>query len=204
MLNVRFDLVTHRHTTVIQPSQIGVDEAGRGAWAGPVSAAAVLWPDALDLPGLSDSKVLSPARRQALAALIKCSCSYAVVFVGAEEIDRVNILQATLAAMSAAVASLPATSSPVFIDGNRTPSDLPSATAVVRGDSLMKSIMAASILAKTERDSFMAGQDTLFRGYGFSVHKGYGVPEHIRALSSLGPSPIHRLSYKPVRNWTDL
>lgn len=179
----------------------GVDEAGRGPWAGPVTVAAVILnPDNIPA-GLGDSKQLSEAARDSLAPLIQATAlAWALVHVEADEIDRRNILAATMAGMCRAVAALSLQPDHALIDGNRTPPGLPCpSTTLVKGDGSSVSIAAASILAKTARDALMLQADIDFPGYGFGRHKGYGTPAHAGALSSLGPCPIHRMSFKPVK-----
>ncbi len=178
----------------------GVDEAGRGPWAGPVCAAAVILRPRARIAGLDDSKKLSPARREALAPVIKArALAWGVGFASVEEIAALNILHATGLAMRRAVEEL--TLAPVFalVDGNyRFPLPCPVKT-VVGGDGICASIAAASILAKTARDRLMAAMDGAYPGYGFAAHKGYGAPSHARALWELGPCEIHRLGWAPVR-----
>jgi ribonuclease HII len=176
----------------------GVDEAGRGPWAGPVSAAAVI----LDRPiaGLNDSKALSARRREELEPLIKARArAWGVGFASPEEIGRLNILGATGLAMLRAVAALSLIPAFALVDGNYAFALPCPVRTVVKGDSLCASIAAASILAKTARDRLMMEMDALHPGYGFAAHKGYGVPEHAEALARLGPCPIHRMSFAPVR-----
>jgi ribonuclease HII len=178
----------------------GVDEAGRGPWAGPVSAAAVILdPDRVP-DGVNDSKLLSPKARERLEVEIKaCAVAWAVGFASVEEIAVLNILHATGLAMRRAVEALHI--APVFalVDGNYA-FKLPCAVkTVVKGDAISVSIAAASILAKTARDRLMAEMDGLYPGYGFAAHKGYGAPVHGEALVRLGPCPIHRMSWAPVR-----
>lgn len=177
----------------------GIDEAGRGCLAGPVVAGAVILPPGYDLPGLTDSKKLSPRRRAVLAQAIKAQAvSWALGFSWPREIDRINILQATLAAMSRALCALRVQPDCVLVDGNRSfPSTLP-LTTVVGGDSIHACISAASILAKTFRDELLERMDERYPGYGLAVHKGYGTKEHLDALRRLGPSPVHRLTFKGV------
>lgn len=177
----------------------GVDEAGRGPWAGPVCAAAVIL-DPANLPdGINDSKKLSANARNNLFEEIIYHClAYHVVMVGAGEIDRLNILAATQVAMAQAVEGLSIAPSLALIDGNRMPSLPCPAIPIIGGDALSLSIGAASILAKVTRDRFMIQADHDFPGYGFARHKGYGVPEHAAALNTLGPCPLHRLTFKPV------
>ena len=179
--------------------QAGIDEAGRGCLAGPVVAGAVILPPDFDLPGLTDSKKLSPQRRTVLAQAIKAQAvSWALGFSWPGEIDRVNILQATLRAMSRALDALRIRPDLVLVDGNRPfPCPLPLRT-VVGGDALFPCISAASILAKTFRDELLSRMDERYPGYGLAVHKGYGTREHLAALRALGPSPTHRRSFRGV------
>ena len=179
----------------------GVDEAGRGPLAGPVVAAAVILDPARPIPGLDDSKRLSPQRREALDAEIRArAAGWAIARVDVDVIDTVNVLEATMLAMREAVARLVPAPERVLVDGNRCP-DLPCpAYAVVRGDATVAVIGAASILAKVARDREMAEMDRRYPGYGFSRHKGYGTRAHREALLRLGPSPIHRRSFAPVRS----
>jgi ribonuclease HII len=177
----------------------GVDEAGRGPWAGPVSAAAVILdPDRLP-EGINDSKKLSERARDALFdEIIEVAIASCVVMIDAPDIDRLNILRATHIAMAQAVEGLGIVPSLALIDGNRAPLLTCPAVTVIKGDSLSLSIGAASILAKVSRDRLMIQADADYPGYGFARHKGYGVPEHMAALENLGPCPLHRLSFKPV------
>lgn len=179
--------------------QAGIDEAGRGCLAGPVVAGAVILPPDFDLPGLTDSKKLSLQRRTVLAQAIKAQAvSWALGFSWPGEIDRVNILQATLRAMSRALDALRIRPDLVLVDGNRPfPCPLPLRT-VVGGDALFPCISAASILAKTFRDELLSRMDERYPGYGLAVHKGYGTREHLAALRALGPSPTHRRSFRGV------
>ena len=178
----------------------GVDEAGRGPWAGPVSAGAVILnPD--DLPaGINDSKALTHARREALEVEIKArALAWSVGFASVEEIDQLNILQATGLAMRRAVEALTIPPVAALVDGNyRFKLPCPVQT-VVKGDSLSLSIAAASILAKTARDRRMVELDGEYPGYGFAGHKGYNAPIHSAALKALGPCPAHRRSWAPIR-----
>lgn len=179
----------------------GVDEAGRGPWAGPVVAAAVIF-KAGAVEGVADSKKLSAAKRDALFDLI-CEQSYFGVGVATvEEIDQFNILQATFLAMRRAVAALPVRASAIVVDGNRNPGipDYPpdAVTTLVKGDSLMAEISAASIIAKVARDRMMLQLSERYPAYGFAKHSGYGVPQHMRALEQHGPCPAHRKSFAPV------
>lgn len=178
----------------------GVDEAGRGPLAGAVFAAAVILNPAQPIDGLADSKALSPTRRDTLAELIRArSLAWSVASASAEEIDAMNILQASLLAMARAVASLAVPPTEVWVDGMHRPRLALPCRAVVRGDSQVPAISAASILAKTARDAQMLALDAVFPGYGFARHKGYPTPEHLEAITRLGPCAIHRRSFAPVR-----
>lgn len=178
----------------------GVDEAGRGPLAGPVMAAAVVLDPRRPIEGLADSKRLSPDRREALARAIRAQAlAWAVACAEVEEIDSINILSASLLAMQRAVAGLALEPSLVLVDGNRAP-DLPcQVRAIVKGDASVPAISAASILAKVARDKLMGEMDRRYPGYGFARHKGYPTPAHLEALKRLGPSPIHRRSFAPVK-----
>ena len=178
----------------------GVDEAGRGPLAGPVVAAAVILNAACPIDGLADSKTLSAPRREALDGQIRThAAAWALGMASVEEIDRFNILQATLLAMQRAVQGLSIVPDLVLVDGNHAPRLSCPVRTVVRGDALIKSISAASILAKVARDAILRGLDAEYPGYGFAVHKGYPTAAHRRALQALGPSPVHRRSFGPVR-----
>ncbi len=183
------------------PSPVcGVDEAGRGPWAGPVSAAAVIL-DPERLPdGINDSKKLTAKARERLEGEIKaCAVAWSVAFATVEEIAELNILHATGLAMHRAVEGLPIRPVTALVDGNykfKLPCPI---RTVVGGDALSLSIAAASILAKTARDRLMTDMDNAYPGYFFALHKGYGAPKHIEALKSLGPSPIHRTGWTPIR-----
>ncbi len=177
----------------------GVDEAGRGPLAGPVTAAAVIL-GAEALPGLADSKVLAPARRERLAERIRAEAlAWAVAEASVAEIDHLNILGATLLAMERAVAALGRPPAHVLVDGDRCPRLACPAQAVIGGDASVAAISAASILAKQARDAVMIALDEAYPGYGFARHKGYGTAEHLDRLRRLGPSPVHRRSFAPVR-----
>ncbi|HSN34104.1 MAG TPA: ribonuclease HII [Ideonella sp.] len=178
----------------------GVDEVGRGPLAGPVVAAAVILDPARRIRGLADSKTLSAARREALAAEIhgKALC-VAIGSASVEEIDALNILQATLLAMRRAVESLRLTPVKVLVDGNQLPVLAVRAECVVGGDARVKAISAASIVAKVHRDALCLQLDALHPQYGFAQHKGYASPEHLAALRRHGASPVHRRSFAPVR-----
>ena len=181
--------------------QAGVDEAGRGPLVGSVFAAAVVLPDEYDLPGLTDSKKLGERRRDELAVLIKQQAlAWCVAAASVEEIDRLNILHATMLAMRRAVHGLERLPEKVWIDGNRVPPDLGcEAEAVIKGDSKVIQISAASVLAKTARDTEMYALAERYPQYGFERHKGYGTAEHLAALQRHGALPEHRRSFAPVR-----
>lgn len=174
----------------------GVDEAGRGPLAGPVCAAAVILPPYLEIPGLDDSKKLSDKRRRELFPIIKeQAICYGIGFASHEEIDEINILQATYLAMERALTQLSIKPDHVLIDGNRAKDfELP-ITTVVHGDSLSLNIAAASVLAKVTRDDYMLEMAAAYPQYGFDVHKGYGTKAHYAALQEYGPCPIHRMSF---------
>ena len=178
----------------------GVDEAGRGCWAGPVVAAAVILPSCWGPAHLDDSKRLSATRRESLLAEIQANAlCWGACAVSALTIDEENILQATLQAMSRAVRKLRPAPEVVLVDGRQVPPDLPCpAEAIVRGDGRSAAIAAASILAKVLRDRVMRAWDRFFPGYDFASNKGYGSPRHRSALGELGPCPLHRLTYRPV------
>lgn len=178
----------------------GVDEAGRGPLAGPVVAAAVILDPAQPINGLADSKALTARRRESLAAAIRArALAWALGVADVEEIDSINILQATLLAMQRAVAGLAVPPGRVLVDGNRLPRLECDAEAVVGGDASVAEIAAASILAKTARDATMRDLDRLYPLWGFAAHKGYPTPAHLAALRTHGPSPCHRRSFSPVR-----
>ena len=174
----------------------GVDEAGRGPLAGPVCAAAVILPPHLEIPGLDDSKKLSDKRRRELFPIIKeQAIAYGIGLASHEEIDEINILQATFLAMERAIAQLQVKPEYALIDGNRTKDfGLPVKT-VVKGDSLSANIAAASVLAKVTRDMLMEEAAVEYPGYGFEIHKGYGTRAHYDALREKGPSSIHRMTF---------
>ena len=174
----------------------GVDEAGRGPLAGPVCAAAVILPRDLEIPGLTDSKKLTDKKRRELFPIIKeKAIAYGIGFASEQEIDEINILQATDLAMERAIAQLEGKADLALIDGNRAKDfGLPVKT-VVKGDSLSASIAAASILAKVTRDDIMEAYAEEYPGYGFEIHKGYGTKAHYAALTEKGASPIHRMTF---------
>ena len=178
----------------------GVDEAGRGPLAGPVIAAAVILDPTERIPGLDDSKRLSPRQRMELDRVIReCAVSYSLARVDVDVIDATNILEATMYAMRVAVNGLDPAPAQVLVDGNRCPDLHCPVRAVVRGDALVPAISAASVLAKVARDREMIEMDHRYPEYGFARHKGYGTREHRHALLNFGPSPIHRRSFAPVK-----
>ncbi|WP_448658617.1 ribonuclease HII [Sphingomonas sp. CJ99] len=175
----------------------GVDEAGRGPLAGPVVAAAViLCPDGI--PGLDDSKKLTERRREALFALILAHCTVGIGVAQVEEIDRLNILWATMLAMERAVEGLGRDPAEVLVDGNRCPNWRWRSRWIVGGDAIEPCISAASIVAKVTRDRMMREADAAHPGYGWASNKGYGSAAHLTALRTLGPTPLHRRSFAPV------
>lgn len=183
----------------------GVDEAGRGPLAGPVVASAVILDPSARVRGIRDSKLIDHEERVELAIKIKQrSLAWAVAWADVEEIDTLNILQATHLAMRRALMGLRLRPAHVQVDGDRCPSFVGlgidcTFEAIIDGDALHTCIGAASILAKTTRDAMMTQLDRLYPSYGFATHKGYGTPAHCEVLRSLGPSPIHRRSFEPVR-----
>lgn len=191
-LGLDFDLV--------QELVAGVDEVGRGPLCGPVVTAAVILDPLRPIQGLNDSKKLSEARREVLFDEIQeKALAWCIARAEVEEIDRLNILHATMLAMQRAVEGLSVLPRLALIDGNRCPAlSVPSA-AVVQGDASVPAIAAASILAKVSRDREMQALDLVYPGYGLAGHKGYPTPAHLQALESLGPTPIHRRSFAPVR-----
>jgi len=194
---LEFDSIVRRQG---YSSLAGVDEAGRGPLAGPVVAAAVILPDGVELPEVNDSKKLSPAKREEIFEVIMATAL--AVGVGesdADLIDRINILQATLAAMKDAVALLTVKPDYILVDGiSKIPALLHQKT-VKKGDATSLSIAAASIIAKVHRDRLMKEYHEQFPEYGFAGHKGYGSPEHFKAIATYGPCPIHRLTFRGVR-----
>ncbi|MBE6979611.1 MAG: ribonuclease HII [Ruminococcaceae bacterium] len=174
----------------------GVDEAGRGPLAGPVCAAAVILPRGLELPGLNDSKKLTDKKRRELFPIIKeQAIAYGIGFASHEEIDEINILQATYLAMERALQQLEGKADFAIIDGNRAKDFGIPVRTVIKGDSLSASIAAASVLAKVSRDDIMLEMAEKYPEYGFEVHKGYGTKAHYEALRAHGHSPIHRMSF---------
>lgn len=182
----------------------GVDEVGRGCLAGPVVAAAVILDPNRPIKGLRDSKKLSAKKRDELAEEIKeKALAWSVAAMGPEVIDKINILQATLEAMKAAVEKLPVEPDFVQVDGNKLPKWKWLSEAIVKGDDKVEWISAASIIAKTTRDAYMCKIAKLYPQYGFENHVGYGTAEHIKALKAYGPTPIHRKTFAPVREVID-
>jgi ribonuclease HII len=178
----------------------GIDEAGRGPLAGPVVAAAVILDPARRIVGLADSKVLAPERREELAARIReRAIAWAVAEASVEEIDTLNILQATLLAMRRAVEQLGVAAEYALVDGNQMPRLCIPGRAIIAGDASERCISAASILAKTVRDARMRAADAQHPGYGFAQHMGYATPEHLDCLRRLGPCQLHRTTFAPVR-----
>jgi ribonuclease HII len=178
----------------------GVDEAGRGPLAGPVVAAAVILDARRPIAGLRDSKQLSPSRRDDLTVLIReRALGWSIAAASVEEIDRLNVLQASLLAMKRAIEALDPAAEAALVDGNQLPRLAIEARAVIGGDALEPAISAASILAKQYRDHLMAELDLMYPGYGFAEHAGYPTARHLRRLRELGPCGIHRRSFAPVR-----
>ena len=177
----------------------GVDEAGRGPLVGPVMAAAVILDPAQPIAGLADSKKLTPKSRERLDQEIRSKAiAFCVAQASAEEIDVLNILQATMLAMTRAVEGLRVSPSRIWVDGNRVPKLVVPARAVIKGDSLLDCISAASILAKVSRDHWCTQMDAEYPQYGFAQHKGYGTKAHMDALKTYGATPWHRRSFAPV------
>jgi ribonuclease HII len=188
------------HIAYHGPGLAGVDEVGRGPLAGDVVAAAVILDPARPIPGLRDSKKLSALRREALALLIKeQALAWAVARATVAEIDQLNILQAALLAMHRAVQALRPQPAYVLVDGNRLPRWEYASEPVVKGDDRVPAIAAASILAKVQRDGELLELERQYPGYGFAAHKGYPTAAHLKALHTLGVSPVHRRSFGPVR-----
>ena len=174
----------------------GVDEAGRGPLAGPVCAAAVMLPRGLDIPGLNDSKKLTEKKREELYDIICAGAvCYGVAFAGVEDIERLNILNATFLAMNRAIAQLSVPPQLALIDGNRDSGIEAPSRCIVKGDALCADIAAASVLAKVTRDRYMTALASEYPQYGFEKHKGYGTKQHYAAIREFGPSPAHRMSF---------
>ena len=179
----------------------GVDEAGRGPLAGPVTVAAVILDPNRPIEGLDDSKKLNEAKREALYPVIReRALAWSVIEIGIDEIDSLNILKATLTGMKRAVEALDPAPSMALVDGNRAPDLACEVRTIVQGDSLEPAISAASILAKVSRDRLMLEMHKRYPQYGFDRHKGYPTAEHMRLLEDFGPCEIHRRSFAPVRN----
>ena len=177
----------------------GVDEAGRGCWAGPVVAAAVVLPPAWNPAELDDSKRLTPRRRETLFLEIRASAlAWAACAISSAQIDRLNILRATLLGMSRCVARLDPPPDLVLVDGTHRPPVSVPVECLVKGDATSAAVAAASIVAKVVRDRLMTAWDRRFPGYGFASHKGYGAAAHRAALARLGPCPLHRRTFRPV------
>jgi ribonuclease HII len=177
----------------------GIDEAGRGPLAGPVVAAAVILPPGGEPFVVGDSKTLTAAQRDAAAAVIRArAVAWQVAVVSAAEIDRINILQATLLAMHRAWAGLAVRPALTLVDGNQAPPGVTDCRTLCKGDALSLAVAAASVLAKTTRDAILVELDARYPPYGFAQHKGYGTPVHLQALREHGPCPEHRRSYAPV------
>jgi len=176
----------------------GIDEAGRGPWAGPVVAAAVILNQNNIPEGLNDSKKLTHEKREALFDPIMKSSHVGIGIVSAREIDDVNILQATYLAMRWAVQNLKTQPTLALVDGNRAPPLFCKVETIIKGDAKSLSIAAASIIAKVTRDRMLIAMENLFPGYGFAIHKGYGTTKHAAALAQLGPCSEHRKSFKPI------
>ena len=180
----------------------GVDEAGRGPLAGPVYAAAVIFPKGLVIDGVNDSKKLTEKKREQLYDVIKENAiAYSIVSVDEKEIDEINILNAAMKAFKMALDELSQKADFALLDGNRAPQmDIPY-EAVVKGDAKVQAIAAASILAKVERDRYITEMDKIYPQYGFAKHKGYPTKDHKEAVAKYGPSPIHRLTFKGVSEY---
>ncbi len=183
----------------------GVDEAGRGPLAGPVVAAAVILDPMRPITGLKDSKQLTEEAREQLAPIIKeRALDWSVAHATVEEIDELNILQATMLAMKRAVAGLTVRPNLVLVDGNRVPHLDIAVNAVVGGDETVAAISAASIIAKTTRDHWLMDLDRQYPEYGFAKHKGYGTAEHMAAIEKYGPLPVHRKSFGPIKKLIEM
>jgi len=199
-MGLDFSLVAEAHELVA-----GVDEVGRGPLCGAVVTAAVILDPNRPILGLNDSKKLTEARREKLYdEIIEKALSWHIARAEVEEIDELNILHATMLAMQRAVEGLHITPKMAMIDGNRCPKLTMPSEAVVKGDSKVPAIAAASILAKVSRDREMAAFELIYPGYGIGGHKGYPTPVHLEALARLGPTPIHRRSFAPVRQAYEL
>lgn len=188
-----------------RPGIAGVDEVGRGPLAGPVVAAAVILPQGFDPIGLGDSKALTQAQRLTAEKRIRAEASWSIAFVDPDEIDRINILQATFAAMRRALMGLAHEPELAIVDGDKTPPGLPfPSQALIKGDAKHASVAAASILAKCARDRYMMEMAVRFPNYGFERNVGYGSAEHLAAIAKWGPCPLHRMSFAPMRQDSQL
>lgn len=179
---------------------VGMDEAGRGSWAGPVVAAAVILPKGLRLGGLNDSKLVLPAKREELFEKITQFCAYGVGLASHEEVDRYGLLQATFYAFKRALENLPVKADHILIDGRDKFAFVIPHTSIIRGDQKVRCISAASIIAKVTRDRLMVEYAKRYPQYGFDLHKGYGTEVHQSALRENGPCELHRKSYEPLKN----
>lgn len=196
------DMLQFEHVAASQGFRVvaGVDEAGRGALAGPVVAAAVILSEGVPLPGVDDSKKLSPGKREELYTMIHQRAVAVGIGLGDHEmIDRINILQATLHAMAEAVSNLPVQPDYLLVDGINAPRVPIPCRTIKKGDSASLSIAAASIVAKVTRDRLLLAADNVYPGYGFAVHKGYGSARHLTAIAEYGPCLIHRRTFRGVR-----
>ena len=176
----------------------GVDEAGRGAWCGPVVAAAVILPEGFDIAPLADSKKLSPKRRASLRLIIEKQAQVGIGFADASEIDKINILQATFLAMQRALSKLSVDF--VLIDGNKAPQLAVDCQTIIGGDNISASIAAASIIAKETRDAWVREISDDYKQYGWAKNKGYGTKDHRTAVQEYGPTHFHRMSFRPMRD----
>ncbi len=198
-------MLFYEHSESVYRLIAGVDEAGRGPLAGNVVAAAVILGQENEIPELNDSKKLSAYTREKLNKQIKQQAfAFAIAEADVSEIDSLNILQATLLAMRRAVDALQLEPDFIYVDGNRLPEWRYKSKAIIKGDQRIQSIAAASILAKVHRDQCLLSLHEQFPGYGFAKHKGYPTAEHLAALRKLGPSPVHRRSYAPVKAVLDI
>jgi len=183
-----------------EPGVAGCDEAGRGSLAGPVVCAAVVLADGFDTTGIDDSKRLTPAQRESASIRIRVEAVWAVEVAEVQEVDRLNVLWASIEGMRRALLALPEAPCRAVIDGDRPLADsVCPTTALVKGDAKHAAVAAASILAKVARDAIMVDMDTIHPGYGFAEHFGYGTPPHLEAIRRLGPCPIHRRTFEPVQ-----
>lgn len=178
---------------------VGMDEAGRGSWAGPVVAAAVVLPKGLRLGGLNDSKLVLPAKREELFEKITQFCAYGVGLASHEEVDRFGLLRATFFAFKRALENLPVKADHILIDGRDKFAFVIPHTSIIRGDQKVRCISAASIIAKVTRDRLMVEYAKRYPQYGFDLHKGYGTEVHQSALREHGPCELHRKSYEPLK-----